>query len=123
MAYNNNIYGNAAFCGFIEGALAGRANQVATAGLLAAATQFAIEVDALIVFDATVTTGSAITQLAITTNTIAANEQWKAGLLQALCAAEMNGRYSESADTTLYNTAAADIFAAWTTLKAGLVTP
>ncbi len=126
MAYLNNIYGNAAYVGCLEGMLNGRQNNSASTSytlLKAAALQFAAEVDALITFDALVSTGSGITQLAITTNTIAANEQWRAGLLQALCAAEMSSRYSESADTSIYNSAAAAIFAAWTALVAGLVTP
>ncbi len=127
MAYLNNIYGNAAYTGFIAGSQAGRQAISAVAAdylaLKTAAQQFAIEVDALIVFDALVTTGAGITQLAITTNTIAANEQWRAGLLHDLCAAYTSGNYDPTKLAAGYAVAAAAIFAQWTELVAGLVTP
>ncbi len=127
MAYLNNIYGNAAYTGFCKGALEGRkpisAVALDYAALKAAALAFAAEVDALITFDALVSTGAGITQLAITTNTIAANEQWRAGLLHDLCAANVGGSFPTSATATDYAQIAAAIFAQWTELVAGLVTP
>lgn len=127
MAYLNNIYGNAAYTGFIKGALSGRQITSPTAAdyltLKTAALAFAVEVDSKIAFDALVTTGSAITQLAITTNVIAANEQWRAGLLHDLCAAVIDDRYTLDAVSADYNTLASAVFAAWTELVAGLVTP
>ncbi len=127
MAYLNNIYGNAAYTGFIKGATDGRQakSAVATdyAALKAAALAFAVEVDSLITFDALVSTGAGITQLAITTNTIAANEQWRAGLLHDLCAGNISGTFPTSVTATDYAQVANAIFAQWTELVAGLVTP
>lgn len=128
MAYLNNIYGNAAFVGCFAGMLHGKNIKLATSASYdlasAAAIQQAIDVDALIVFDALVSTGAGITQLAITTNTIAANEQWRAGLLQALCYATHAGKYTENATVAGGQTVlAAAIFAAWTSGIARLVTP
>ncbi len=127
MAYLNNIYGNAAYCGFIAGSQQGRQAQSAVAtdyaALKAAALAFAAEVDATIVFDALVSTGAGITQLAITTNTIAANEQWRAGLLHDLCQAASAGNYDPNKLAAGYAQTAAAIFAQWTELVAGLVTP
>lgn len=126
MAYLNNIYGNAAFVGTFAGYHAGRSATSATAANYAnqvtAALKVAVAVDALIVFDALVSTGAGITQLAITTNTIAANEQWRAGLLQALAFAFAEGR-SPLAAASASSTVAAAIFAAWTQGIASLVTP
>ena len=128
MAYLNNIYGNAAFVGCFAAMLHGRSPISAVSGdyaaLTAAAVAQAIDVDALIAFDALVTTGAGITQLAITTNTIAANEQFRAGLLQAICYATHAGKMITNATTAGgQTTLAAAIFAAWTNAVAALVTP
>lgn len=129
MAYLNNIYGNAAFVGFYTGMLAGQAGQgSATATdylrLKNAALAMAADVDALITFDALVSTGAGITQLAITTNTIAANEQFRAGMLQELCRSAAQGRPNFDATSAGQQTAqAAAIFAAWTEGLLGLTTP
>lgn len=126
MAYLNNIYGNAAYCGFIKGNLTGRKSTSSVAtdylALKTAALAFAVAVDALIVFDALVSTGAGITQLAITTNTIAANEQWRAGLLKDICAAQMSGSYTQGIGAS-YTADAAAIFAIWTEMILGLTTP
>ncbi len=126
MSYQNNIYGNAVYVGSYAASLAGRSFKSATAtdylGQKTAALAIAVAVDALIAFDALVTTGSAITQLAITTNTIAANEQWRAGLLQAIAYAASDGRAPSSGQAASSVTANA-IFAAWTEGLLGLVTP
>lgn len=126
MAYLNNIYGNAAFVGFYAGFFSGRSPTSATATdylpQKTAALTLSVAVDALIAFDALVTTGSNITQLAITTNTIAANEQFRAGLLQQLCFAATEGRAPSStlaASSKLANA----VFAAWTEGLLGLTTP
>jgi hypothetical protein len=128
MAYLNNIYGNAAMVGFYAGMLAGQTGGSAVATdylrLKNAAVAMAIDVDALIVFDALVSTAMGITQLAITTNTIAANEQFRAGLLQALCYSQ--GFQRPDFDATgagLQLTQANAIFAAWTEGLLGLVVP
>ncbi len=127
MAYLNNIYGNAAYVGFIRGNLTGRKSTNTTAtsylNLKTAALAFAAQVDSLIVFDALVSTGAGITQLAITTNTIAANEQFRAGLLQEICAAQMSGAYTNDATQADYTNDAAAIFAIWTEMILGLTTP
>ncbi len=130
MAYLNNIYGNAAYTGFYCGqaAAAGSGIHDTTAAdyliLKTTSLTLAVAVDALITFDALVTTGSAITQLAITTNTIAANEQWRAGLLHSLCFGAVQGRVFTAAGATAGATAlAAGIFAAWTEGLVGLVVP
>jgi hypothetical protein len=128
--YLNNIYGNAAFTGFYAGMLAQRniTNATSTAPVyatpLAAAQILAAAVDATITFDALVTTNMAITQLAITTNTIAANEQWRAGLLHSLCFAAVFGSTWSSASATAAGAALAlAIKAAWTEGLTGLVVP
>ncbi len=130
MAYLNNIYGNAAFTGFFGGMLASRRTlKSQTAAdyntLRAAALAMAVDVDALIPFDAEVSTGAGITQLAITTNTIASDEQWKAGCLHDICfAAGAEGLYTVDAAIAGAQTAtAAAIVAAWNSAIAGLVTP
>jgi hypothetical protein len=126
MAYLNNIYGNAAYVGFYSGMQAGRTKGSATAtdylSMKTFALAVAVAVDALIVFDALVSTGAGITQLAITTNTIAANEQFRAGLLQAICYAAAEGRQGLQAPGS-QSALAAYIFAAWTEGLLGLVTP
>lgn len=128
MAYLNNIYGNAAFVGFYAGMLDGRGKgpivAASYATLVAAAIQMAIDVDALIVFDALVTTAAGITQLAITTNIIAANEQWRGNMLMQLCYASAVGRMTLNATEAGNQTGnASSIFAAWTQGIASLVTP
>lgn len=127
MAYLNNIYGNAAFVGTLGGLMSGRAITSATAADYAvpraAAAAFAVAVDALIAFDALVTTGAGITQLAITTNTIAADEQWRAGLLQEICRACWTGRFATAAEAAAATTMATAVFTLWTAALANLVTP
>jgi len=126
MAYLNNIYGNAAFVGAYSAMFDGRSPLSATATdylpQKTAALAIAVAVDALILFDALVSTGAGITQLAITTNTIAANEQFRAGLLQSITYAVFSGRSPASTLAASAVTAAA-IFAIWTEGLLGLVTP
>jgi hypothetical protein len=127
MANNNNIYYNEAYRAFIKGALAGRkftsAVQASYLKVTQSAQAFAQAVDALIPFDALVTTGAAITQLAITTNTIAANEQHRAGLLGDICFSQISGSYSEDATVGDWGTAAAACVAAWNEALLLLVVP
>jgi len=160
MAYLNNIYGNAAYCGFVTGMLQGRRITSTTAGdyttLRAAALAMAVDVDALIVFDALVSATAAITQLggaslmastiaavvpgagddglAIITavaaltpaqlGTVDANTQWRAQILHDICFAVAAGAITTDATVAgAQTTQAAAIFAAWTTMVAGLVTP
>lgn len=125
--YLNNIYGNAAFTGALGGIMQGRPAVSPTATDYAApvneANAFASQLDSLIVFDALVSTGAGITQLAITTNTIAANEQWRAGLLHDLSQAAFAGRSPTSTTNTDYAAVAAAVKACWTQGLAQLVTP
>ncbi len=128
MANNNNIYFNAAYCGYIEGALCGSPSLSTTAAsyllLTQAAQAFAVQVDSKIpATDVLVSTGGGVTQLAITTNTIAANEQWRAGLLQALCRAAAFQRTQLDTTAAKYDVVASAIFAQWTEGLLLLVTP
>lgn len=137
MANNNNIYYNAAFCGFIGGALQGRAIKSSPVAadyldLTQAAQAFAQRVDSLIVEDVLVTTGGGSpAQLDMIVNvppptpnnTIAANEQWRAGVLKDICMAVVAGRYPTSEVAADYADLAAATFAAFTEAKLLLVTP
>jgi hypothetical protein len=127
MAYLNNIYGNAAYTGALGGMLSGRAISSAVAAdyvaMRAAAVAAAVAVDALIAFDALVSTAMGITQLAITTNTIAANEQWRAGLLHDICRSVWTGRLPTAAEATAATGMATAIFTLWTAALADLVVP
>lgn len=129
MAINNNIYFNAAVSGFVSAAISGRQITSASSSdaeyvaIVAAASAFATELDSLIPFDALVSTGASNTQLAITTNTIAANEQWRAGSLRDIVFAYFDGRYTRVATASDYATAAAACKALWTATLTALVTP
>jgi len=123
MANNNNIYFNAAFCGFMKANLKGRKPVAVVAGLKGAAAAFAAAVDALIPVDALVTTNAAATQLAITTNTIAANEQFRAGLLKDLCEAGCDGMLSTDSTQADWTPLATAIVAQWNDAIGSLVTP
>jgi len=119
MAINNDIYYNAALLGALAGSLDGRAftNPLATsyAPEVNAAEAFALELDSLIAEDALVTTGAGdASQLAITTSLIASNEQWRAGLIQALARSQFSGRDIRDVVPADYLTAATAVFAAWT---------
>lgn len=128
MAINNNCLYNAAIAGFMEAALAGRSLEsgfgtAATyATLVATAAAFAAAVDALIPFDATITTGASNTILAITTNTIAGNEQAKINLMSRISCGVLWGRASGVA--TDYTTGiAAQVVAAYTEALTVIVVP
>lgn len=130
MAFLNNIYANAAFNGFYAGMLAGRTYKSGAvlgdfASLKTAALAMAADVDALIAESALVSTGGGDpSQLAITTNTIAANEQHRAQLLHDLCFGAAMGRYTENATVAGGQTVqAAGIVAAWNQGITGLTTP
>lgn len=129
MANNNNIYYNAAFCGFIGGALQGRGIKSAPVAadyldLTQAAQAFAQRVDSLIAESALVSTGGGDpSQLAITTNTIAADEQWRASLLEKVCMGIIAGRYPKSEVSADYAALATAAKAVWTEGLLLLVTP
>lgn len=119
MTINNDIYYNAALVGALAGALGGRAFSSATAADYAtqvnAAEAFALELDSLIAEDALVTTGAGdASQLAITTSTIASNEQFRAGMLQELSRSQFDGRNIIDAVQADYASSAAAVKAAWT---------
>ena len=119
MAILNDIYYNAALVGALSGALDGRAfsNPLAPsyAPEVNAAVAFATQLDSLIAEDALVTTGGGdASQLAITTSTIASNEQWRAGMLQELSRSQFSGRDIKDVVPADYATAALAVFAAWT---------
>lgn len=127
MALLNNCLFNAAYTGFIAGSLQGRSGQSATATsylkLTQAAQAFATQVDSGILFDALITTNANNTQLAITTNTIAANEMSRINLLKDICAALVQGRYSEDAVQADWTALAAQAVAVYTEALLLLVTP
>jgi hypothetical protein len=127
MAITNDIYYNAAFVGALSGMMNGRkissATQADYGDVADAAEIFALNLDARIAFDALVTTAMAATQLAITTNTIAANEQWRAGLLCHLCHAVFAGSYTEDTTSAHYDVLAAAIKECWDEGLTKLVTP
>ncbi len=127
MAIINDIYYNSALQGCLEGILTGRDFTSSTAADYATAVNsaeaFALQLDSIIAADALVTTGGAATQLAITTNTIAANEQHRAGLLQAISRAKFAGRRPSSATQADYTDEAAAVKGAWTQGLTKLVTP
>lgn len=116
---NNNCLYNAAYVGFIQGAIGGAWQQSATATdylkLTQAAQAFAQEVDTLIPFDALITTNSASTMLVDTaSNTIQSNTQFRPGLLQAIVQANFDGRYGLDATATDYSKIAATCAAIYT---------
>jgi len=127
MAYNNNIYGNAAYVGSLGGMLGGRLINSAVAAsyapLRAAAVAFASSVDALIAFDALVSTAASNTQLAQTTNAISANEQWRAALLQGICNSVWSGRYPTAAEAAANSVLATAVYTLWNAALADLATP
>jgi hypothetical protein len=127
MAILNNIYFNACYTGALEGILTGRPildpTQADYLGATQAAQAIATRVDSKIAFDALVTTNANVTQLAITTNTIAANEQWRAGLLQGVTRAAVSGRNLTDATAADYDAIAIAIAAAWNEGILLLVTP
>ena len=128
---NNNCLFNAAFLGFFQGALSGSWFQNATAAqydqLKTAAVAFATEVDSLIPFDATITTGPAgvnSTMLVSTaSNTIQSNTLMKPMLLEGVCEAAMNGRYTIDSTPADYAGIATACALAYTRALAGLVSP
>jgi hypothetical protein len=124
----NNIYANAAYLGALGGMLSGRmidsTNPVDYASLRAAALAFASAVDALIPFDGLVTTPAQNTQLAVTTNTIAANETFRSGLLQQICSGVWSGRVASASEATAAAaTLAPAVITLWTAALADLATP
>ena len=130
MANNNNCYFNAAFTGFVAGALAGQAGGSVTATdystICDAAAALATEVDALIAHDALVSTAMSPTELVDTaSNTIQANTKARPALLQALCFGAAFGHAARSATqaTAAGGPLAAAIFASWTQGLTKLVTP
>lgn len=129
MANNNNIYYNSAYCGFIQGALEGRTPKPSPVAadyldMTQAAQAFAQRVDSLIAEDATVSAGGGDpAQLAITTATIAANEQHRAGLLKSICHGLVSGRFPTSETAADYAQLATAAAAAFTEAKLLLVIP
>jgi len=129
MAGNNNCLRNAAFTGFMTGALSGRVISSPLAAsylkLKDAANAFAGQVDAAIPFDATITTSAMDPSMLVSTgsNTIQSNTQVKPTLLQGICCAAMEGRFSEDATPSDYTSLAAACAAAYTEGLLGLVSP
>lgn len=125
MSYNNNAFFNAALCGFLQGALAGRNLTSATAGtytnVIAAAVVFAAKVDTNIGADGTITSTSAI--VAPTTATIQGQELSKCQLVHSISAGAMHGRYTEDATAADYATVAAAVGTVYTAAAASLVNP
>ena len=126
MAINNDIYYNAVLTGYFSGLLAGRDLSSLSAGAITAAkteaAALALEVDALIPEDATVTTGggdaSQLGNAALLTDIISA-EQWKGTLLWGIAQAAGAGRYAASGTTPPASLAAA-IAAAFNSAKTSI---
>lgn len=129
MANNNNCYYNAAYIGFIKGSLLGRRETSATAADYLALTQraqaFAQEVDSLIAEDALVSTGGGNPTMLVDTasNTIQSNTQFRPGLLQAICEAQIAGRNPTSTTAADYAVDAAACKAAFTEALLLIVSP
>lgn len=121
-AANNNIIQNHAYIGFIAGVMSGRAPGVVP-GLKAAALVFAAAVDAAIPNDALITTGAGVTQLAITTNTIAANEMARSSLIRDLSAAAIRDRFTTDATPGDWTAMGVAVAAVYTDALTNLVTP
>ena len=115
MALTNNVYYNAAFRGFLRGALSGRPISSPTAAtylkLTQAAQAFATEVDSKIAFDALVTTSNVDPTLLVlpdpVTQATQGNATLRAPVLEAICAGVIDGRYSEDAVAADWSTIAA----------------
>lgn len=156
MAYRNNIYGNAAYSGFLCGMLQGRrihgTDSAQFTLLKASALAMATDVDALIAYDALVSVSVGSTnnpQLSpyqelvdaivaaddfaalqgtapdiVGPGLVAANEQWRAGILHDLCEAAQAGAYQTNAAIAATRTEQANaIFTAWAILITGLTVP
>jgi len=127
MAYLNNVYGNAAYLGAVRAQIDGRKITSAVAvdylNIKTQALLAATAIDALIAFDALVTTAAAITWLDGTTITIQANHHYRQALLEAITYSCMSGRDWSHAVAGDYTAVAAAVFAAWTEMLLGLVTP
>lgn len=129
MANNNNCLFNAAFIGFFQGAQAGSwitsAVALDYAALKNAAVAFATEVDALIAFDALITTANNNPAMLVDTasNTIQSNTKFRPDLLSGICRGAMMGRYTRDATAADYAGIAAAVVAAYTEALLGLVSP
>ena len=129
MANMNNCFFNAAMSGFFQGAMSGSWIRSAVPtdylALKNAAVAFATQVDSGIPFDATVTTSNVDPSMLVSTasNTIQSNTMFKPGILEGICEAAMNGRYSQDATPSDYAAIASAVVAAYTEAILGLVSP
>jgi hypothetical protein len=129
MANNNNCLYNAAYMGFIEGALAGRKISSATAGsylkLTQAAQAFAKQVDSNIAEDGLITTGGGSPAMLVDTgsNTVQSDTQMRPQLLRSVCAGVMTGSYTEDSTQADYTSLAAACAASYTEALLLLVSP
>jgi hypothetical protein len=114
---NNNQLLNAAFIGFIDGALDGRSNLSASAinyvALVTAAKAFATQVDTKISRDNTMTDVSG-SHLPPANNVITANLLSKVTLMTRICASMIAGRYSENPSQSSWDSVAIQVAAAYT---------
>lgn len=119
---NQSIY-NAAYNGFIGGAVAGRGVTDPTASdyssLATAAIAFATEVDANVPTDAELSTGAAGTTIAPSAGVNAAAAYAKTHLMYSLCFGYWAGRYNVDIVTSDYLTDALAIKAVYTEGVAG----
>jgi hypothetical protein len=129
MANNNNCLYNAAYEGFLKGALGGRKITSGTATnylkLTQAAEAFAKKVDSLIPEDLAITTGGGSPAMLVDTksNTIQSDTQMKPSLLRAICAAAMGGSYTEDSTQADYAALAAACAACYNEGALLLVSP
>lgn len=126
---NNNCLYNAAFSGFYQGAMSGswirNTSPTNYLALKNAAVAFATRVDAGIPFDPTITTSNVDPSMLVSTasNTIQSNTVFKPALLEGICEAAINGRYTQDAVSANYADIASAVIAAYTEGLLGLVSP
>jgi len=128
MAIANNCYFNAAYLGFIAGAMAGRTPPLTaedSEALTTNAAAFATEVDSKIPFDALVTTANNDPTMLVDTasHTIQSDTILRPMALQTICAATMQGKFPTSSTAADYSDAADRVAALFTETVENLVSP
>jgi hypothetical protein len=119
---NQSIY-NAAYDGFLAGALAGKVYTDETAAdyatLTASATAFATEQDSVIATDPELSTGAGGTTVPPTTNVLTQNQLAKVHLMFSLCFGYWSGRFNSDNVPSDYTNSALAIKAVYTEAVAG----
>ena len=120
---NNQAIYNAAYDGFLAGALAGKVytDEVAAdyASLSVSAGAFATELDSVISTDANLSTGAAGTSVPPTTNVLTSNQLAKTHLMFSLCFGYWSGRFNSDNVPSDYTNSALAIKAVYVEAVAG----